>query len=81
MHKDPDTYQANNEISCSDYRFVYMGAKGLSTNITNFSFLVDTYYVVYIPLILRGQKTLCFLSTERTGCPFYLKMYIPWAVT
>ncbi|KAK7835162.1 jmjc domain-containing protein 4 [Quercus suber] len=28
MHKDPDTFQENNEISCSDYRFVYMGAKG-----------------------------------------------------
>ncbi|GLT83812.1 hypothetical protein SLE2022_020820 [Rubroshorea leprosula] len=28
MHKDPDTYQENNEICCSDYRFVYMGAKG-----------------------------------------------------
>ncbi|KAJ0049308.1 hypothetical protein Pint_15500 [Pistacia integerrima] len=28
MHKDPDTYQKDNEISCSDYRFVYMGAKG-----------------------------------------------------
>ncbi|XP_031406956.1 2-oxoglutarate and iron-dependent oxygenase JMJD4 isoform X2 [Punica granatum] len=28
MHKDPDTYQETNEICCSDYRFVYMGAKG-----------------------------------------------------
>ncbi|TXG50233.1 hypothetical protein EZV62_022757 [Acer yangbiense] len=28
MHTDPDTYQKDNEISCSDYRFVYMGAKG-----------------------------------------------------
>ncbi|KAL7222807.1 hypothetical protein ACSBR1_024497 [Camellia fascicularis] len=31
MHKDPDTYQEKNEISCSDYRFVYMGAKGTWT--------------------------------------------------
>lgn len=30
MHKDPDTYKETNEICCSDYRFVYMGAKGLS---------------------------------------------------
>ncbi|KAF8408278.1 hypothetical protein HHK36_007427 [Tetracentron sinense] len=29
IHKDPDTYQEKNEINCSDYRFVYMGAKGL----------------------------------------------------
>ncbi|KAK1565062.1 hypothetical protein Q3G72_017916 [Acer saccharum] len=28
MHAEPDTYQKDNEISCSDYRFVYMGAKG-----------------------------------------------------
>ncbi|XVE57180.1 hypothetical protein DITRI_Ditri04bG0071200 [Diplodiscus trichospermus] len=28
MHDDPDTYQGNNDICCSDYRFVYMGAKG-----------------------------------------------------
>lgn len=28
MHTDPDSYQEKNEISCSDYRFVYMGAKG-----------------------------------------------------
>ncbi|KDP31061.1 hypothetical protein JCGZ_11437 [Jatropha curcas] len=28
IHKDPVTYQDNNEICCSDYRFVYMGAKG-----------------------------------------------------
>ncbi|CAI9112640.1 OLC1v1013111C1 [Oldenlandia corymbosa var. corymbosa] len=31
MHMDPDSYQENNEISCSDYRFVYMGAKGTWT--------------------------------------------------
>ncbi|XP_007036376.2 PREDICTED: jmjC domain-containing protein 4 isoform X1 [Theobroma cacao] len=28
MHDDPDTNQENNDICCSDYRFVYMGAKG-----------------------------------------------------
>ncbi|KAG6589436.1 2-oxoglutarate and iron-dependent oxygenase JMJD4, partial [Cucurbita argyrosperma subsp. sororia] len=28
MHRDPDSYQEKDEISCSDYRFVYMGAKG-----------------------------------------------------
>ncbi|PIA61786.1 hypothetical protein AQUCO_00200050v1 [Aquilegia coerulea] len=31
MHTDPGTYQETNEISCSDYRFVYMGAKGTWT--------------------------------------------------
>ncbi|KAJ6876391.1 hypothetical protein NC652_035688 [Populus alba x Populus x berolinensis] len=28
MHNDSDTCQENDGISCSDYRFVYMGAKG-----------------------------------------------------
>ncbi|KAK6148334.1 hypothetical protein DH2020_019246 [Rehmannia glutinosa] len=31
MHNDPGSYQERNEISCSDYRFVYMGAKGTWT--------------------------------------------------
>lgn len=33
MHDDPESYQEKNEISCSDYRFVYMGAKGLFINL------------------------------------------------
>lgn len=36
MHVDHDIYQKANEISCSDYRFVYMGAKGLGTNSVKF---------------------------------------------
>ncbi|XP_010550689.1 PREDICTED: jmjC domain-containing protein 4 [Tarenaya hassleriana] len=28
MHEDRDTFQKYDQISCSDYRFVYMGAKG-----------------------------------------------------
>lgn len=28
MHDDPGTYQGSNDICCSDYRFVYMGAEG-----------------------------------------------------
>ncbi|XP_015068224.1 jmjC domain-containing protein 4 isoform X3 [Solanum pennellii] len=31
MHNDPDTYSERNDISCSDYRFVYMGSKGTWT--------------------------------------------------
>jgi len=34
MHTKPDIDQEKNEIACSDYRFVYMGAKGLSRNQT-----------------------------------------------
>ncbi|CAI0398493.1 unnamed protein product [Linum tenue] len=36
MHNDPDTYRESNEISCSDYRFVYMGAKGLMLGVLCF---------------------------------------------
>ncbi|KAH9720354.1 JmjC domain-containing protein [Citrus sinensis] len=28
LHKDPESYQKDNDMCCSDYRFVYMGAKG-----------------------------------------------------
>ncbi|VFQ97258.1 unnamed protein product [Cuscuta campestris] len=31
LHTEPDTYNQGNEISCSDYRFVYMGPKGTWT--------------------------------------------------
>ncbi|CAH9127882.1 unnamed protein product [Cuscuta epithymum] len=31
MHTDPDIYNQGNEISCSDYRFVYIGPKGTWT--------------------------------------------------
>ncbi|KAG6384783.1 hypothetical protein SASPL_153601 [Salvia splendens] len=31
MHVDPESYQERNEVNCSDYRFVYMGAKGTWT--------------------------------------------------
>jgi hypothetical protein len=30
MHEDRDSFQKYDQISCSDYRFVYMGGKGLS---------------------------------------------------
>lgn len=54
MHKDPDTYQKDNEISCSDYRFVYMGAKGLSVDIVKpiFSLLdMDTFNLLLVFLV------------------------------
>ena len=37
LHTDSDTYQQNNEICCSDYRFVYMGVKGLIVAVINSS--------------------------------------------
>ncbi|KAH9720355.1 JmjC domain-containing protein [Citrus sinensis] len=40
LHKDPESYQKDNDMCCSDYRFVYMGAKGLSMDILNLSLLL-----------------------------------------
>ncbi|MBA0835454.1 hypothetical protein Goarm_007733 [Gossypium armourianum] len=34
MHDDLDADRVSNDISCSDYRFVYMGAKGSSMDAT-----------------------------------------------
>lgn len=52
LHKDPESYQKDNDICCSDYRFVYMGAKGLSIDILNLSLLlfglVSYKYVVFV---------------------------------
>ena len=35
MHEDRENFQKYDQISCSDYRFVYMGGKGKSKNQTN----------------------------------------------
>lgn len=52
LHKDPESYQKDNDICCSDYRFVYMGAKGLSIDILNLSLLLfglaSYRYVVFV---------------------------------
>nr|XP_019068123.1 anti-PCD protein-like isoform X2 [Solanum lycopersicum] len=42
MHNDPDTYSERNDITCSDYRFVYMGSKGL-TIVAVISFFFQTF--------------------------------------
>lgn len=47
MHNDPDAYQETNIISCSDYRFVYIGAKGLSTYALNY-FLSDVDVILSV---------------------------------
>lgn len=49
MHKDPDTNQENDDITCSDYRFVYMGAKGLRVHVMNstLSFLIAMLIVEF----------------------------------
>lgn len=38
MHRDSDIHRDTNEINSADYRFVYMGAKGIH-DVAIFSFL------------------------------------------
>ncbi|KAL7105939.1 hypothetical protein ACP275_07G078900 [Erythranthe tilingii] len=60
MHNDPESNQERNEISCSDYRFVYMGAKGTWTPLhadvfRSFSWSANVY----------GRKKWYFLSPSQ----------------
>ncbi|XP_040987059.1 2-oxoglutarate and iron-dependent oxygenase JMJD4 isoform X1 [Juglans microcarpa x Juglans regia] len=65
MHKDPDTYQANNEIGCSDYRFVYMGAKGSWTPLH-----ADVFRSYSWSANVCGRKQWLFLSPSQCNRVF-----------
>ncbi|XP_057952213.1 arginine-specific demethylase JMJ20 [Malania oleifera] len=73
MHKDPDTYQENNEISCSDYRFVYMGAKGTWTPLH-----ADVFRSYSWSANVCGKKQWHFLSPSQHHLVFdrYMKSSI-----
>ncbi|KAL5749551.1 hypothetical protein ACOSP7_024154 [Xanthoceras sorbifolium] len=60
MHTDPDTYQKDNEISCSDYRFVYMGAKGSWTPLH-----ADVFRSYSWSANVCGKKKWLFLSPSQ----------------
>lgn len=60
MHRDPDTYQENNEISCSDYRFVYMGAKGLRIHVMQSLSLSDMVIIKSIFSICKDILSFLF---------------------
>ncbi|KAI3765856.1 hypothetical protein L2E82_15902 [Cichorium intybus] len=57
IHEDPDTYQKRDNISCSDYRFVYMGAKGTWT-----PFHADVFRSYSWSANVCGKKQWYFLS-------------------
>ncbi|KAJ7945836.1 jmjC domain-containing protein 4 [Quillaja saponaria] len=65
MHTDPDNYHQNNEISCSDYRFVYMGAKGSWTPLH-----ADVFRSYSWSANVRGKKRWLFLCPSQCHFAF-----------
>lgn len=65
MHEDPDTYKKRDDVSCSDYRFVYMGAKGTWT-----PFHADVFRSYSWSANVCGKKRWCFLSPEQRHLVF-----------
>ncbi|KAK9066466.1 hypothetical protein SSX86_013788 [Deinandra increscens subsp. villosa] len=65
MHEDHDTYQKRDNISCSDYRFVYMGAKGTWT-----PFHADVFRSYSWSANVCGKKKWYFLSPEQCHLVF-----------
>ncbi|KAI3726979.1 hypothetical protein L1987_66786 [Smallanthus sonchifolius] len=65
MHEDHDTYQKRDNISCSDYRFVYMGAKGTWT-----PFHADVFRSYSWSANVCGKKQWYFLSPEQRHLVF-----------
>ncbi|KAL8457905.1 hypothetical protein ACS0TY_034863 [Phlomoides rotata] len=70
MHDDPESYQERNEISCSDYRFVYMGAKGTWTPLH-----ADVFRSYSWSANICGRKQWYFLSPNQHHLVFdrYMK--------
>ncbi|KAK6148337.1 hypothetical protein DH2020_019249 [Rehmannia glutinosa] len=70
MHNDPGSYQERNEISCSDYRFVYMGAKGTWTPLH-----ADVFRSYSWSANVCGRKQWYFLSPSQHHLVFdrYMK--------
>ncbi|XP_051136751.1 arginine-specific demethylase JMJ20 isoform X2 [Andrographis paniculata] len=70
MHVDNDTVQKVNEICCSDYRFVYMGAKGTWTPLH-----ADVFRSYSWSANICGRKKWYFLSPNQHHLVFdrYMK--------
>ncbi|XP_042042154.1 2-oxoglutarate and iron-dependent oxygenase JMJD4-like isoform X2 [Salvia splendens] len=70
MHVDPESYQERNEVNCSDYRFVYMGAKGTWTPLH-----ADVFRSYSWSANVCGRKQWYFLSPSQHHLVFdrYMK--------
>ncbi|XP_071731705.1 arginine-specific demethylase JMJ20 isoform X2 [Rutidosis leptorrhynchoides] len=65
MHENPDAYQNVDDVICSDYRFVYMGAKGTWT-----PFHADVFRSYSWSANVCGKKKWYFLSPEQRHLAF-----------
>ncbi|XP_030531428.2 2-oxoglutarate and iron-dependent oxygenase JMJD4 [Rhodamnia argentea] len=65
MHMDPEMYQETDDISCSDYRFVYMGAKGSWTPLH-----ADVFRSCSWSANVCGKKQWLFLSPSQCDLVF-----------
>ncbi|XP_042038981.1 2-oxoglutarate and iron-dependent oxygenase JMJD4-like [Salvia splendens] len=70
MHVDPESYQERNEVNCSDYRFVYTGAKGTWTPLH-----ADVFRSYSWSANVCGRKQWYFLSPSQHHLVFdrYMK--------
>ncbi|KAL6583773.1 hypothetical protein OROMI_003062 [Orobanche minor] len=65
MHDDPESYQERNEISCSDYRFVYVGSKGVHGLLF---MLMFSGRIVGQPMYVAGNNGIFYLQVNITLC-------------
>ncbi|ESR53117.1 JmjC domain-containing protein [Citrus sinensis] len=65
LHKDPESYQKDNDMCCSDYRFVYMGAKGSWTPLH-----ADVFRSYSWSANVCGKKKWLFLSPSQCHLVF-----------
>uniref|UniRef100_A0A804QMT6 JmjC domain-containing protein n=1 Tax=Zea mays TaxID=4577 RepID=A0A804QMT6_MAIZE len=65
IHRDSDIANHKNEINCSDYRFVYMGAKGTWTPLH-----ADVFRSYSWSANVCGQKQWLFLPPSQSHCIF-----------
>ncbi|XP_024025319.1 jmjC domain-containing protein 4 isoform X1 [Morus notabilis] len=65
IHKDPDIYSEDNEVSCSDYRFVYIGEKGSWTPLH-----ADVFRSYSWSANVCGKKHWFFLSPSQSRLVF-----------
>lgn len=72
MHNDPDTYSERNDITCSDYRFVYMGSKGLT--------IVAEHGHLFM-LMYSGHTVGLQMSVEKNSGIFCLQVNNTWFLT
>ncbi|KAA3459687.1 jmjC domain-containing protein 4 [Gossypium australe] len=78
MHDDLDADRVSNDISCSDYRFVYMGAKGSSTDatISSLAFKVQTITAISLAFIVIVAGVQENGNTQLTSC-LHLSCFTP----